>query len=68
MGLASGIDTDAVLDKMAETGREAGDVVDTLADKAVDILSIGDSPTTVPISNGRPKDLSKKEKKRGRGR
>ena len=40
LGLASGIDTDAVLDKMAETGREAGDVVDTLADKAVDILSI----------------------------
>ena len=37
-------------------------------DKAVDILYIGDSPTTVPISNGRPKDLSKKEKKRGRGR
>ena len=68
LGLASGIDTDAVLDKMAETGHEAGDVVDTLADKAVDILSIGDSPTTVPISNGRPKDLSKKEKKRGRGR
>ena len=68
LGLASGIDTDAVLDKMAETGREAGDVVDTVADKAMDVLSIGDSPTTVTISNGRPKDLSKKEKKRGRGR
>lgn len=66
--MAPGIDTDTILDKMAETGREAGDVVDILADKAVDILSIGDSPTTVPISNGRPKDLSKKEKKRGRGR
>ena len=68
VGMAPGIDTDTILDKMAETGREAGDVVDTLADKAVDVLSIGDSPTTVPISNGRPKDLSKKEKKRGRGR
>ena len=68
VGMAHGIDTDAILDKIAEIGREADDVVDTLADKAVGVLSIGDSPTTVSISNGRPKDLSKKKKKRGRGR
>ena len=62
---AFALGADELGDMVAETVREAGDIADALADKVVDVLSVGDSPTTVSVSNARPKDNSKKEKKHG---